>query len=80
MWRLITYCEASAERRPIIFTSIDRVGLLRLIEEESAQVVNVLPAREYERERIPGSVNVPLKGLNDETTQFLSRSKPVVVY
>ena len=80
MWQLIANCEARAERRPIIFTSIDRVELLRLIEEESAQVVNVLPTGEYEREHIPGSLNVPLKDLDDKTTQFLSRSKPVVVY
>ncbi len=63
-----------------MFTPIDRVELLRLMEEESAQVVNVLPAGEYQRERIPGSINIPLKGLNEETTQVLSRSKPVVVY
>lgn len=63
-----------------MFTPIDRVELLRLMEEESAQVVNVLPAGEYQRERIPGSINIPVKGLNEETTQVLSRSKPVVVY
>ena len=63
-----------------MFTPIDRVELLRLMEEESAQVVNVLPAGEYQRERIPGSINIPLKGLDEQTTQVLSRSKPVVVY
>ncbi len=63
-----------------MFTPIDRVELLRLMEEESAQVVNVLPPVEYQRERIPGSINIPLKGLDEQTTQVLSRSKPVVVY
>jgi len=63
-----------------MFTPIDRIELLRLMEEESAQVVNVLPPREYQRERIPGSISVPLKGLDEETTLGLSRSKPVVVY
>ena len=63
-----------------MFTPIDRVELIRLMEEESAQVVNVLPPGEYQRERIPGSINIPLKGLDEQTTQVLSRSKPVVVY
>ena len=63
-----------------MFTPIDRVELLRLMEEESAQVVNVLPVGEFQRERIPGSINIPLKGLDEQTTQVLSRSKPVVVY
>jgi rhodanese-related sulfurtransferase len=63
-----------------MFTPIDRVELLRLMEDESAQVVNVLPAGEYQRERIPGSINIPLKGLDEQTTRVLSRSKPVVVY
>ena len=68
MWQLVANCEARVERSTRIFTSIDRAELLRLIEDESAQVLNVLPAGEYEREHIPGSLNVPLKDLDDKTT------------
>ncbi len=61
-------------------TSIDRRGLIRLIDDEGAQVVDVLPEREYFNSHIPGAINIPLKMLNDETSSILKRDKPVVVY
>ncbi len=60
--------------------SIERSELLRLIEADAVQVVDVLPAAEYQREHIPGAVNIPLKSLSQETTRLLDRSKPVAVY
>ena len=60
--------------------AIERTELLRLIEADAVQVVDVLPVAEYQREHIPGAVNIPLKSLNQETTQVLDRSKPVAVY
>ena len=60
--------------------AIDRSELLRLIEADSVQLVDVLPAAEYQVEHIPGAVNIPLKRLNQETTQILDRAKPVAVY
>ena len=60
--------------------AIERAELMRLIEAESVQVVDVLPVAEYQQEHIPGAVNIPLKTLNRETTQLLDRSKPVAVY
>jgi rhodanese-related sulfurtransferase len=63
-----------------VTTSIDRRGLIRLIDDEDAQVVDVLPEREYSNSHIPGAINIPLKGLNDETSSILKRDKPVVVY
>ncbi|MGH3649164.1 MAG: rhodanese-like domain-containing protein, partial [Acidimicrobiia bacterium] len=44
-------------------TGIDRSELLRLIEEENAQIVDVLPEPEYTEAHIPGAVNIPLKQL-----------------
>ncbi len=61
-------------------TSIDRRGLIRLIDDDGAQVVDVLPEREYSNSHIPGAINIPLKTLNDETSSILKRDKPVVVY
>ncbi len=61
-------------------TSIDRRDLIRLIDDEDAQVVDVLPGREYSNSHIPGAINIPLKTLNDETSSILKRDKPVVVY
>ncbi len=61
-------------------TSIDRRDLIRLIDDEDPQIVDVLPEREYSNSHIPGAFNIPLKTLNDETSSILKRDKPVVVY
>lgn len=58
---------------------ISRDELLELIES-GVQIVDVLPAREFDIAHIPGAINVPLKKLNAETTSVLQRDKPVVVY
>jgi rhodanese-related sulfurtransferase len=60
--------------------SIDRAELLRLIDEEDAQVVDVLPEPEYTESHIPGAVNIPLKQLTAGTVSVLDRAKPVAVY
>ncbi len=61
-------------------TAIDRTELLRLIDEEGAQVVDVLPTREYAESRIPAAISLPLRRLTAETVSVLRRDKPVVVY
>lgn len=60
--------------------SIDRTELLRLIEEEGAQVLDVLPDREYHQAHIPGAINLPLRRLTAETVSSLQRYQPVVAY
>jgi rhodanese-related sulfurtransferase len=60
--------------------SADRQQVLRLIEAEGAQVVDVLPRREYDESHIPGAVSIPLKQLTADTVSILARDKPVVVY
>ena len=59
---------------------IDRDELQRLLVEEHAQLVEVLPAGDYEDEHLPGAVNIPLKELDRETTRELDRGRPVVAY
>ncbi len=61
-------------------SAIDRIELLRLIEEEGAQLVDVLPEREHAEAHIPGATNIPLRNLTSETVSVLRRDKPVVVY
>lgn len=61
-------------------TAIDRSELLRLIENEEAQVVDVLPEREYTEAHIPNAISIPLRQLTSNTVSALSRDKPVVVY
>lgn len=61
-------------------TPIDRNEVRRLLAEEQAQLVEVLPAEEFAEEHLPGAVNIPLKELDRETTRRLDPSKPVIVY
>lgn len=58
------------------------VGLeeMRRLVDEGAQVVEVLPPREYAEEHLPGAVNIPLKTLNGATAAQLDTGRPVVVY
>jgi rhodanese-related sulfurtransferase len=59
---------------------IDREEVQRLLREERAQLVEVLPPGGYEKEHLPGAINIPLKTLDRETTASLDRERPVVVY
>ena len=52
-------------------TSIAREEVQRLIREEGAQLVDVLPTQEYQDEHIEGALNIPLKRLDRETTSHL---------
>ena len=45
-----------------------------------AQLVEVLPAEEYEAEHLPGAINIPLPQLNRQTTAALQQDQPVLVY
>ncbi|MBT8207855.1 MAG: rhodanese-like domain-containing protein [Acidimicrobiia bacterium] len=62
-----------------MITNIDRPALLELMAND-AQIVDVLPDAEYAAQHIPGAVSIPLRRLDDEAPQKLSRDKPVVVY
>jgi rhodanese-related sulfurtransferase len=59
-----------------------RVGLtdVKRLMDEGAQIVEVLPAEEYEEEHLPGAINIPLKVLDARTTAGLDRRAAVVVY
>ena len=61
-------------------TPIDRDELQRLLRDEQAQLVEVLPPDEYEDEHLPGAINITLKSLDRETTRRLDRDRPVIVY
>jgi hypothetical protein len=52
---------------------------LRKPTGQGAQLVEVLPAEEYRRARLPDAVSLPLKELDDRMGQ-LDRSRPVIVY
>jgi rhodanese-related sulfurtransferase len=60
-------------------TAIFRDDLCKL-QEDGAQVIDVLPREEYEEEHLPGAINIPLKELNRETSARVRRDAPVIVY
>ena len=60
--------------------SIDRHQVQRLVAEQQAQLVEVLPAAEYADEHLPGAINIPLKQLHHQTTSRLEQRHPVIVY
>jgi rhodanese-related sulfurtransferase len=61
-------------------TKIDIDGLRALLDRGDAQLVEVLPAEEYEEEHLPGAINLPLKQLDANTATVLDRERPVIVY
>ena len=60
--------------------SIDHSEVQRLVSEEAAQLVEVLPAKEFGEEHIVRAVNIPLKELDERGPRELERERPVIVY
>ena len=61
-------------------TRIWRDEVQRLLRDEAAQLVEVLPPTEFEAEHIEGAINIPLKNLDANTTSDLHKDRPVIVY
>jgi len=62
---------------PTIIPSID--DLQKRIEA-GTRLVEVLPAKEFNRAHLPEAINIPLTKLNDRTAAVLDRDGPVIVY
>ena len=60
--------------------AIDRIELKRLLIEQAAQLVEVLPMAGYKDEHLPGAINMPLRELDEETTGRLDATRPLIVY
>ncbi len=56
-------------------TEIQRDDVRRLLDE-GAQLVEVLPAKEYQEEHLPGAINVPLRHLDRQAAARLSPNRP----
>ena len=52
----------------------------RLIDEEDALLLEVLPREEYLEEHISGAANIPLKELTAESVRGIDHDRPVIVY
>jgi rhodanese-related sulfurtransferase len=60
-------------------TEIDRNQVQKRVEN-GAQLVEVLPADEYEEDHLPGAINLPLRRLETEAVRILDGARPVIVY
>jgi phage shock protein E len=56
------------------------VSEVKQLLEQGAQLVDVLGADEFERDHLPGAINIPLKQLDATTAARLDRNRPVLVY
>lgn len=57
---------------------IDREMVVEMVKH-GAQLVEVLPAKEYIEDHLPGAVSHPLKQLDQEAGD-IDRNRPVIVY
>lgn len=60
---------------------VDRFEVRRLMEEEGAQVAEVLPAAEYAWAHLAGAIHLPLKSWDPQVVASrLDADRPIVVY
>ena len=59
-------------------TLIDREAVQEMVRR-GAQLVEVLPAKEYAEDHLPGAVSHPLRQLDEQADQ-IDRNRPVIVY
>ncbi len=69
-----------AQEAEAMVTKIWREEVQRLLLDEAAQLVEVLPPPEFEAEHIEDAINIPLKNLDANTTNGLDKDRPVIVY
>ncbi|MGH2530570.1 MAG: rhodanese-like domain-containing protein [Actinomycetota bacterium] len=53
---------------------------VRRLLQDGVQLVEVLPAKEYEEDHLPGAINLPLRRLETDARQILDPARPVIVY
>jgi rhodanese-related sulfurtransferase len=53
---------------------------LQSLMEEGVQLVEVLPADDYEEEHLPSAINIPLRRIDREAHERLDPTRAVVVY
>ena len=61
-------------------TEVDADEVERLVREEGAVLIDVLPEQEFAEEHLPGARNVPLKTLAADAVADLERDRPVIAY
>ena len=52
----------------------------RLADTMGSPVLRADAAEEYDEERLPGAINIPLKKMDEQGTAQLDKKRPVIVY
>jgi rhodanese-related sulfurtransferase len=60
--------------------SIGHEELQKLIERQRAQLIEVLPPKQYHDVHLPGAINLPLREFDSEGVAILRQDRPVIVY
>lgn len=53
---------------------------VRALVDRGAQLVEVLGAKEFEEDHLPGAINMPLRKIETDARRQLDPSRPVIVY
>jgi len=60
-------------------TQLGREDVQRLVAE-GAQLVEVLPREEFDEQRLPGAIHLPLRKIDAGARAALDPERPVIVY
>lgn len=63
-----------------MYSSVTSEEVRALVRDEGAQLVDVLPPREFGDEHLASAINIPLRQLDAQTDAVLDRTRPVIVY
>lgn len=58
-------------------TDINRDDVQRFMAD-GAQLVEILPAKEFNQAHLPAAINIPLKELNAGSVKLLDPTRPVI--
>src|SRR4051794_26546233 len=62
-------------------TELRRKDVKTLVQQGRAQLLEVLPEKEFKREHLPQALNIPLEEMTpDKTAAHLRKDHPVIVY
>ena len=59
---------------------IHRNDVRAMVDRDQAQLIEVLPAREYTELHLPKAINIPLSHLSAKRAAQLKIDQPVIVY
>ena len=61
---------------------MNRIDLDQIVElqKRGAQLIEVLPRRQYDEQHIPAATSLPLSKFNASEMAKLDRDRPVIVY